>query len=125
MGLQKFSTNSRLGDAICYAWLGLVGWPLAFRRSIVRLGMAAVAVVSLSGCGRYGALEMPPGPVGIQPTPAALSASPPGPVGSSSEPLGGPTTSQETIAKTGFDAHGNPAATPGQKKPFFLDPLLQ
>jgi len=102
--------------------------------------------VSLSGCGRYGALEMPPGPVGIQPTPAALSASPPGPVGSSSEPpavptsqssppgpvgssssepLGGPTTSQETIAKTGFDAHGNPAATPGQKKPFFLDPLLQ
>ena len=125
MGLQKFSTNSRLGDAICYAWLGLVGWPLAFRRSIVRLGMAAVAVVSLSGCGRYGALEMPPGPVGIQPTPAALSASPPGPVGSSSEPLGGPTTSQETIAKTGFDSHGNPAATPGQKKPFFLDPLLQ
>ena len=125
MGLQKFSTNSRLGDAICYAWLGLVGWPLAFRRSIIRLGMAAVAVVSLSGCGRYGALEMPPGPVGIQPTPAALSASPPGPVGSSSEPLGGPTTSQETIAKTGFDSHGNPAATPGQKKPFFLDPLLQ
>jgi len=98
---------------------------LAFRRSIIRLGMAAVAVVSLSGCGRYGALEMPPGPVGIQPTPAALSASPPGPVGSSSEPLGGPTTSQETIAKTGFDSHGNPAATPGQKKPFFLDPLLQ
>ena len=36
-----------------------------------------------------------------------------------------PPTSQDTIAKTGFDAHGNPAATPGQKKPFFLDWLLQ
>ena len=32
---------------------------------------------------------------------------------------------QETIAKTGFDSHGNPVATPGQKKPFLLDPLLQ
>jgi hypothetical protein len=34
-------------------------------------------------------------------------------------------SSGETIAKTGFDVHGNPAATPRQKKPFFLDPLLQ
>src|SRR4029077_2859228 len=32
-----------------------------------------------------------------------------------------PKLSQDTIAKTGFDAHGNPAATPGQKKPFVLD----
>jgi hypothetical protein len=38
---------------------------------------------------------------------------------------GAPLTQQDTIARTGFDAHGNPAATPGQKKPFFLDPLLQ
>jgi hypothetical protein len=37
---------------------------------------------------------------------------------------GAPPTQQDTIA-TGFDVHGNPAATPGQKKPFFLDPLLQ
>jgi hypothetical protein len=27
--------------------------------------------------------------------------------------------------KTGFDAQGNPVATPGQKRPFLLDPLLQ
>jgi hypothetical protein len=38
---------------------------------------------------------------------------------------GAPPTQQDTIARTGFDVHGNPAATPGQKKPFFLDPLLQ
>jgi hypothetical protein len=38
---------------------------------------------------------------------------------------GAPPTQQDTIAKTGFDAHGNSAATPGQKRPFFLDPLLQ
>jgi hypothetical protein len=33
-------------------------------------------------------------------------------------------TPQSVVAKTGFDAEGNPAAAPGQKKPFFLDPLL-
>jgi hypothetical protein len=32
---------------------------------------------------------------------------------------------QDTIAKTGFDAPRNPAATPGQKKPFLVDPVLQ
>ena len=66
----------------------------------------------------------PPGPTaGIQPAPAALSAPPPGPVASDASTA--LPTSQDTIAKTGFDAHGNPAATPGQKKPFFLDWLLQ
>jgi Prokaryotic lipoprotein-attachment site len=86
--------------------------------------MAAVAALSLSACGRNGALEMPPGPAGIQPAPAALSGPPPGPVGAdvSTAP---PTSSQDTIARTGFDAQGNPAATPGQNKPFLLDPLLR
>jgi hypothetical protein len=131
------------------------------------LGIAAVAALSLSACGRNGSLELPPGPAIIQPAPAVLSAPPPGPVasdasalpppgattgiepapGTLSAPPPGPVasdasalpppgpvgsdgstalpTSQDTIAKTGFDAHGNPAATPGQKKPFFLDWLLQ
>ena len=40
-------------------------------------------------------------------------------------PPGAPLPPQDTIARTGFDIHGNPAATPGQKKPFLLDPLLQ
>jgi hypothetical protein len=122
---------------------------LAFCRPIVLLGMAAVAAMSLSACGRNGALELPPGPAGIQPAaalswpppgpvtgdtsgvgpagvqpaPAALSGPPPGPV--AADTSGAPLTQQDTIARTGFDAHGNPAATPGQKKPFFLDPLLQ
>ena len=152
-----------------------MGCSLVFRRPIILLGIAAVAALSLCACGRNGSLELPPGPAGIQPAPAALSAPPPGPVASdastappaalSAPPPGpvasdastalpppGPTagiqpapaalsapppgpvasdgstalpTSQDTIAKTGFDAHGNPAATPGQKKPFFLDWLLQ
>jgi predicted small lipoprotein YifL len=154
-GRQEFSTKSRPGDAICYGSRAFVGCSLVFRRPIILLGMAAVAALSLCACGRNGSLELPPGPAGIQPAPAALSAPPPGPVASDAStalPPPGPTagiqpasaalsapppgpvasdastalpTSQDTIAKTGFDAHGNPAATPGQKKPFFLDWLLQ
>jgi predicted small lipoprotein YifL len=186
-GRQEFSTKSRPGDAICYGSRAFVGCSLVFRRLIILLGIAAVAALSLCACGRNGSLELPPGPAGIQPAPAALNAPPPGPVASdastalpppgptagiqpapaalSAPPPGpvasdastalpppGPTagiqpapaalsapppgpvasdastalpTSQDTIAKTGFDAHGNPAATPGQKKPFFLDWLLQ
>jgi predicted small lipoprotein YifL len=99
-----------------------VGVPLAFRRPIILLGMTAVAAMSLSACGRNGALELPPGPASIQPAPAALSWPPPGPVAADTSGAG--PTQQDTIARTGFDVHGNPAATPGQKKPFFLDPLL-
>jgi len=95
---------------------------LAFRHPIVALGMAAAAALSLSACGRNGALEMPPGPA-FQPAPAALGGPPPGPVGADTS--GAPLTPQDTVARTGFDVHGNPAATPGQKKPFLLDPLLQ
>jgi hypothetical protein len=140
--------SPRRYDLLCsgQSW----GVPLAFRRPIVLLGIAAVAAMSLSACGRNGALELPPGPAGIQPAPAALNWPPPGPVaagtsgagpagvqpvpaalsGPSAGPVaadtsGAPPTQQDTIARTGFDVHGNPAATPGQKKPFFLDPLLQ
>jgi hypothetical protein len=87
---------------------------------------AAGAALSLSGCGRNGSLEIPLGLAGYPPAPAALSAPPPGPVAPApADASAAPLTSQETIAKTGFDPHGNPAATPGQKKPFLLDPLLQ
>jgi hypothetical protein len=90
------------------------------------LGIAAVAAVGLSACGRNGALEIPPGPVGFQPAPAALSAPPPGPVASApADASAAQPTPQDTVARTGFDVHGNPAATPGQKRPFLLDPLLR
>ena len=95
---------------------------MAFRHPIVLFGMAAAAALSLSACGRNGALEMPPGPA-FQPAPAALGGPPPGPV--AADTSSAPLTPQDTVARTGFDAHGNPAATPGQKKPFLLDPLLQ
>jgi outer membrane usher protein len=68
-------------------------------------------------------LPPPRATTGIEPPPGALSAPPPGPVAADTSTA--LPTPQETIAKTGFDAHGNPAATPGQKKPFFLDWLLQ
>jgi hypothetical protein len=101
-----------------------VGVLLAFCRPIVLLGMAAVAALSLSACGRNGSLEMPPGPLlsGPPPPGPALSEPPPRPVVSGES--GAPLTSHEALARTGFDVHGNPAAAPGQKKPFFLDPLL-
>ncbi len=101
---------------------------LAFNRLMVRLplGVVVVAALALSACGRAGAPEMPPGPIGAQPAPAALSAPPPSAVpASSADAAAAAGTPQDTIAKTGFDVHGNPAASPGQKKPFILDPLLQ
>ena len=36
-----------------------------------------------------------------------------------------PGSPQDPALKSGFDAQGNPVATPGQKRPFILDPLLQ
>ena len=76
----------------------------------------ALAVLALAGCGRNGPLELPPGPA----TPAAASTQLTLPDGSPA-----PGSSQDTALKTGFDRNGNPVASPGQKKPFILDPLLQ
>ena len=149
-GPQGFSTKCRLGDTICYAPASLRGGaigcppsdnPVGDDRCCVdepfglraerRPGTAAWAGQhSTRACG----LEWPPpgpvaadtsgaGPAGIQPAPAALNGPPAGPV--AADASGAPPTQQDTIARTGFDVHGNPAATPGQKKPFFLDPLLQ
>jgi hypothetical protein len=40
-------------------------------------------------------------------------------------PLSPSAAAEAAAQKTGFDAQGNPVATSGQKRPFFLDPLLQ
>jgi hypothetical protein len=92
-----------------------------------------VAGLGLSACGRNGAPELPPGPA-IQAVPTASSAPPAAPpvasapsevpaaVGAPQNPA---ATSQSVAAKTGFDPEGNPVASPGQKKPFLLDPLLR
>jgi predicted small lipoprotein YifL len=74
------------------------------------------AVLALSACGRAGPLEPPPGPAAV-PVPSAQLTQPDG------SPA--PGSPQDTAAKSGFDAQGNPVATPGQKRSFILDPLLR
>jgi predicted small lipoprotein YifL len=83
------------------------------------LALAVVAALGLAGCGRKGELELPPGPA----TQPPVAASP----GVPSLLPGGAGRQQDdaTAAKTGFDAHGNPVAGPGQKRGFILDPILQ
>jgi hypothetical protein len=72
---------------------------------------AGIAALGLSGCGRAGSLELPPGPAM---TPSAQITGGAPVVGSAQDP-----------ARTGFDAQGNPVAAPGEKKSFILDPLLR
>ncbi len=108
---------------------------MTLARLPIPLALAAVVVAGLgvSACGRAGPPELPPGPT-IQAVPSAtnapLNTPPPGVASTAAVPAAaGPApnaaaTSQTIAAKTGFDAEGNPAATPGQPKPFLLDPLL-
>jgi hypothetical protein len=129
-------TQYRRRGLICY--VGGVGGatvehPLAFARVSVQFALAAAVIAGLvlSACGRAGAPELPPGPA-IQAVPTASSGPLPAPIAAAPEvpaAAGGPgaaaAAAQNVAAKTGFDAEGNPAAPPGQKKPFLLDPLLQ
>ncbi len=78
---------------------------------------ASIAVLALAGCGREGPLELPPGPAPGTPAATSQLTSPDG--------TPAPGSPQDTAAKTGFDAQGNPVAAPGQKQFFILDPLLQ
>ncbi len=75
--------------------------------------VAGLAALGLSGCGRAGPLELPPGPA----TPTAQAVTPDG------RPV--PGSAQDTAVRTGFDENGNPVALPGNKKTFILDPLLR
>ena len=81
------------------------------------------AVLCLAGCGRKGDLELLPGPA-TQPPVAAAPVAPSSFLPSSRGTL---TQQQQDAAavKNGFDAQGNPVATPGERKPFLLDPLLR
>jgi predicted small lipoprotein YifL len=80
------------------------------------LGALLTCALALSACGRAGPLEPPPGPATV-PVPSAQLTQPDG------SPA--PGSPQDTAAKSGFDAQGNPVATPGQKRSFILDPLLR
>ena len=86
----------------------------------------AVAALSLAACGRKGSLELPPGPATEPPVAAAPAL--PSSFMPNSGTYGTPTTQQQEEAaavKNGFDAHGNPVATPSTKKSFILDPILR
>jgi predicted small lipoprotein YifL len=99
---------------------------LAFDRLSVRCALAVLiaAAFGLAACGRAGPPEAPPKPwLGAEPTAAA-----PAPGASASttgEGAAGGSAAQTTAVKNGFDVNGNPVAPLGQKKSFFLDPLLQ
>jgi predicted small lipoprotein YifL len=82
------------------------------------VGVSLIGALALSACGRAGPLELPPGPAAAAaPAPSAQLASPDG------SPV--PGSAEDPAMKTGFDTRGNPVATPGLKRPFILDPLLQ
>ena len=83
----------------------------------IALAAAAIAACGLGGCGRNGPLELPPGPATAAPAASTQLTSPDG--------AAVPGSPQDTALKTGFDRQGNPVATPGQKRSFILDPLLQ
>jgi len=86
-------------------------------RSLIALAAVGIAVLALAGCGRNGPLELPPGPATATLTASSQLTTPDG------KPV--PGSSEDTAMKTGFDAQGRPVATPGEKKSFILDPLLQ
>jgi predicted small lipoprotein YifL len=110
-------TQCRRGDAICYAGKPFGTRVLARIRLIVFPALALVAALGLSGCGREGPLELPPGPAPGSPQQNSQLTLPDG------SPA--PGSAQDTALKNGFDAQGNPVAAAGQKRPFILDPLLQ
>jgi predicted small lipoprotein YifL len=83
-------------------------------RAALLLGALALG---LSACGRAGPLELPPGP--------AAGNTPASPQLTAADGSAAPGTAQDTALKTGFDSQGNPVATPGKKRSFILDPLLQ
>ncbi|HYQ06250.1 MAG TPA: lipoprotein [Xanthobacteraceae bacterium] len=85
-------------------------------RLVFPLAALIACALALSACGRAGPLEPPPGPAAV-PTPTAQLTQPDG------SPA--PGTPQDAAAKSGFDAQGNPVASPGQKRSFILDPLLR
>jgi predicted small lipoprotein YifL len=82
------------------------------------LALVFVSAAGLSGCGRKGVLDPPPGAALTEPGPAVANA----PSVVSAQPSG---PAAQDPAKSGFDAAGNPVAPPGPKKSFFLDFLLR
>jgi predicted small lipoprotein YifL len=112
--------GSRLRPSICY------GAPDSGAKSVTRtrhlfirvatLGAVALAL-GLAGCGRKGPLDLPPSASVAEPAAAA----PEKPGAMSMNPMSSPAKRDEPDA---FSATGAPVAPQGQKKPLFLDWLI-
>ena len=74
--------------------------------------LLAVSVLTLSGCGRKGPLDLPP-------TASTVPENSPAPTDTAQQQASTPSVFNPTY---GSDAP--PAATKGPKRPFILDPLL-
>jgi predicted small lipoprotein YifL len=76
-----------------------------------RTALVLIALtLALAGCGRKGALDLPPNAMAAQPTaPASVDDEAP---------------AKGTVFDPSFGADRPPAATKGKKKPFILDPIL-
>jgi len=80
--------------------------------AVVLLG---VAVLSLSGCGRKGPLDLPPNAS----APTAANASTAAPIDTQGEAMSRPSVFNST-----YGTEAGPTAPRGTKKSFILDPLL-
>jgi predicted small lipoprotein YifL len=110
---------------VFWGFCGGVGLLARYRRNFAVALVALAAALSLAACGRKGNMELPPGPT-AQPPLAAAPATPSSFLPSTSQAQGIANQQQEnaTAQRNGFDSHGNPVATPGARKPFLLDPIL-
>jgi predicted small lipoprotein YifL len=75
--------------------------------------MIALTLV-LAGCGRKGALDLPPNAMAAQPTATAPAV----------DPEADAAANRGTVFDPSFGTEKPPAATKGKKKPFVLDPIL-
>ena len=102
MAGQSLYGAARFGDIVVIRFLrpAVSGWAIV---------LLSVAVLSLGGCGRKGALDLPPSASGAN---AAVAPA---------------DTEVETGTKSGIfnsNVDAAPTAPKGRKKPFVLDPLL-
>jgi len=114
-------SRATVGGPLVPAKAGARNWiPAGAGTSVIARALALStlfsAALALSACDRAGPLEPPPGPASVPASRTQLT-----------QPDGSPApgSAQDTAAKSGFDAQGNPVATPSQKRTFILDPLLR
>jgi predicted small lipoprotein YifL len=72
--------------------------------------------LALAGCGRKGALDLPPNAMAAQPTSTATAPA--------VDPEADAAANRGTVFDPSFGTEKPPAATKGKKKSFVLDPIL-